>query len=37
MNKKFIVRLSDEERGVCQEIIKKCIAPVERGTCLRES
>jgi transposase len=23
MNKKFIVRLSDEERGVCQEIINK--------------
>jgi transposase len=23
MNKKFIVRLSDEERAVCQEIIKK--------------
>ena len=23
MNKKFIVRLSDEERGVCQEIIKR--------------
>ena len=23
MNKKFIVRLSDRERGVCQEIIKK--------------
>jgi hypothetical protein len=23
MNKKFIVRLSDEERGVCREIIKK--------------
>ena len=23
MNRKFIVRLSDEERGVCQEIIKK--------------
>src|SRR5207244_2022874 len=23
MNKKFIVRLSDEERGICQEIIKK--------------
>lgn len=23
MNKKFIVRLSDEERGVCEEIIKK--------------
>jgi hypothetical protein len=22
MNKKFIVRLSDEERGVCQEVIK---------------
>jgi homeodomain-containing protein len=22
MNKKFVVRLSDEERGVCQEIIK---------------
>src|ERR1035441_9442063 len=22
MNKKYIVRLSDEERGVCQEIIK---------------
>jgi hypothetical protein len=23
MNKKFVVRLSDDERGVCQEIIKK--------------
>src|SRR5262245_50257995 len=23
MNKKYIVRLSDEERGVCQEIIKE--------------
>src|SRR5882672_8418163 len=23
MNKKFIVRLSDEERGICQEVIKK--------------
>ena len=23
MNKKFIVRLSDEERSVCQEIVKK--------------
>jgi transposase len=23
MNKKFIVRLSEEERGVCQEIVKK--------------
>jgi hypothetical protein len=23
MNKKFIVRLTDEERGVCQEVIKK--------------
>jgi hypothetical protein len=23
MNKKFVVRLSDEERGVCQQIIKK--------------
>jgi hypothetical protein len=23
MNKKFVIRLSDEERGVCQEIIKK--------------
>ena len=23
MNKKYIVRLSDEERGVCQQIIKK--------------
>src|SRR5436190_20908234 len=23
MNKKYIVRLSDEERGVCQEIIMK--------------
>jgi Homeodomain-like domain len=23
MNKKYIVRLSDEERGICQEIIKK--------------
>jgi Homeodomain-like domain len=23
MNKKFVVRLSDDERGVCQEIVKK--------------
>src|ERR1700682_1126653 len=23
MNKKFIVRLSDEERAVCQEVVKK--------------
>src|SRR6478752_7313265 len=23
MNKKFVVRLSNEERGVCQEVIKK--------------
>jgi hypothetical protein len=23
MNKKFIVRLSDEERGICQGIVKK--------------
>jgi transposase len=23
MNKKYIVRLSDEERGICQEVIKK--------------
>lgn len=23
MNKKYVVRLSDEERGVCQEIVKK--------------
>jgi hypothetical protein len=23
MNKKFIVRLSEEERGICQEIVKK--------------
>src|SRR5205085_8724269 len=23
MNKKYIVRLSDEERGVCQQIIRK--------------
>ena len=23
MNKKFVVRLSDEERGICQEIVKK--------------
>jgi len=22
MNKKYVVRLSDDERGVCQEIIK---------------
>ena len=22
MHKKFVVRLSDEERGVCQEILK---------------
>src|SRR5256885_16886253 len=23
MNKKYIIRLSDEERGICQQIIKK--------------
>src|ERR1700758_2104795 len=23
MNKKFIVRLTDEERGICQEVVKK--------------
>jgi hypothetical protein len=23
MNKKFIVRLSDEERAICQEVVKK--------------
>ena len=23
MNKKFVVRLSDEERGICQDIVKK--------------
>ena len=23
MNKKYVVRLSDEERGICQEVIKK--------------
>jgi hypothetical protein len=23
MNKKFIVRLSDEERGICQEVVKR--------------
>ena len=23
MNKKYIVRLSDEERQVCQEVVKK--------------
>jgi len=23
MNKKYIVRLSDEERGVCREIVKR--------------
>ena len=23
MNKKYIVRLSDDERGVCQEIVKR--------------
>ena len=23
MNRKFIVRLSDEERGICQEVVKK--------------
>ena len=23
MNKKYIVRLSDEERAVCQEIVKR--------------
>ena len=30
MNKKFIVRLSDEERGVCQEVIKKLKGSSER-------
>ena len=27
MHKKFVVRLSDEERGVCQEIIKQVVYP----------
>ena len=30
MNKKFIVRLSDEERGVCQEIVKRLKGSSER-------
>ena len=30
MNKKYLVRLSDEERGVCQEIIKKLKGSSER-------
>ncbi len=30
MNKKYIVRLSDEERGVCQEIVKRLKGSSER-------
>ena len=30
MNKKYIVRLSDEERGVCQEIIKNLKGPSQK-------
>lgn len=30
MNKKFIVRLSDEERIVCREIIKKLKGPSQK-------
>ncbi len=30
MNKKYIVRLSDEERGVCQVIVKRLKGTSER-------
>ena len=30
MNKKFVVRLSDEERVVCQEIIKHLKGPAQK-------
>jgi hypothetical protein len=30
MNKKYIVRLSDEERGVCQEIVKRLKGSAEK-------
>ena len=30
MNKKYVVRLSDEERGVCQEIVKKLKGPSQK-------
>ena len=30
MNKKYIVRLSDEERGVCQEVVKRLKGSSER-------
>ena len=30
MNKKYIVRLSDEERGVCQDIVKRLKGTSER-------
>jgi hypothetical protein len=33
MNKKFIVRLSDEERGVCQEVIKKLKGSSQKVRC----
>ena len=31
MNKKYTVRLSDEERGVCQEIVKRLQGTSEKG------
>ena len=30
MNQKYTVRLSDEERGVCQEIVKRLKGPSEK-------
>ena len=30
MNKKYIVRLSDEERGVCQDIVKRLMGTSEK-------
>jgi hypothetical protein len=35
MNKKFIVRLSDEERAICQEIIKKLSGSSQKFVALR--
>ena len=31
MNKKYPVRLSEEERGVCQEIVKRLKGTSEKG------
>ena len=30
MNKKYVVRLSDEERGICQEIVKNLKGPSQK-------